>query len=169
MRRMLDPKEAGGLPSTIEFDKDGNRKVSKDLGVDGKLTLKSLISSTNPDGDITKELGGGAANKLYKHTINFWSSTYGTVYLTIYNTSNEQINSESKFKPAMEKFGYAMASGYISDGTVPFNVFYAYRSASDHKVRAIGYRINSEGKMATWSTDLDYHFSSIEDDVKEIR
>ena len=59
MRRMLDPKEAGGLPSTIEFDKDGNRKVTKDLGVDGKLKLKSLVSASNPDGDITKELGGG--------------------------------------------------------------------------------------------------------------
>ena len=61
MRRMLDPKEVGGLPSTIEFDKDGNRKVSKDLGVDGKLKLKSLVSASNPDGDITKELGGGGS------------------------------------------------------------------------------------------------------------
>ena len=34
MRRMLDPKEAG-LPSTIEFDKDGNREVKKNLKVDG--------------------------------------------------------------------------------------------------------------------------------------
>ena len=168
MRRMLDPKEAGGsLPSTITFDEAGNRKVGKNLGVDGKLTLKSLVSNTNPDGDITKELGG--SNKLYKHTINFWSSTYGTVYLTIYNTSNEPITKESNFKPAMEKFGDAMASGYISDGQVYFNVFYAYRSASDKKVRVIGYRVNSEGKMITWSTDLDYHFSTIEDDVKEIR
>ena len=60
MRRMLDPKEAGGsLPSTITFDQEGNRTASKDLGVDGKLTLKSLVSASNPDGDITKELGGG--------------------------------------------------------------------------------------------------------------
>ena len=60
MRRMLDPKEAGGsLPSTIEFDTEGNRTVGKNLRVDGKLTLKSLVSGTNPDGDITKELGGG--------------------------------------------------------------------------------------------------------------
>ena len=114
-----------------------------------------------------KEAGGGA-KKLYKHTINFWSSTYGTVYLTIYNTSNEKITSESKLKLAMEKFGDAMASGYISDGQVYFNVFYAYRSASDKKVKATGYRVNSEGKMTSFLTDLDYHFSSIEDDVKEV-
>ena len=41
MRRMLDPKEVGGgggsLPSTIEFDKDGNREVKKNLKFDGKL------------------------------------------------------------------------------------------------------------------------------------
>ena len=64
MRRMLDPKEAGGsLPSTITFDGEGNRKVGKNLGVDGKLTLKSLVSESNPDGDISKELGG--SGKLY--------------------------------------------------------------------------------------------------------
>ena len=61
MRRMLDPTKVGGLPSTIEFDKDGNRKVKKNLGVGGKLTLNSLVSDSNPDGDITKELGGGLA------------------------------------------------------------------------------------------------------------
>ena len=37
MRRMLDPKEAGGIPSTIEFDKEGNREVKKNLKFDGKL------------------------------------------------------------------------------------------------------------------------------------
>ena len=65
MRRMLDPKEAGGsLPSTITFDEEGNRTVGKNLGVDGKLKLKSLISESNPDGDITKELGGGGGSKI---------------------------------------------------------------------------------------------------------
>ena len=68
MRRMLDPKEAGGsLPSTVEFDSEGNRTVGKNLGVDGKLKLKSLVSNTNPDGDITKELGGGKI--LYRHNL----------------------------------------------------------------------------------------------------
>ena len=69
MRRMLDPTKVGGIPSTIEFDKDGNRKVTKNLGVSGKLTLTSLVSSTNPDGDITKELGGGGGGELYCHCI----------------------------------------------------------------------------------------------------
>ena len=61
MRRMLDPKEAGGsLPSTIQFDAEGNRTASKDVKVDGKLKLKSLINDTNQDGDITKALSGAA-------------------------------------------------------------------------------------------------------------
>ena len=66
MRRMLDPKEAG-LPSTITFDQEGNRTVGKDLGVDGKLKLKSLVSASNPDGDITKELGGGGGSGSARH------------------------------------------------------------------------------------------------------
>ena len=113
-----------------------------------------------------KEVGG--AKKLYKHTIECWSSTYGDVYLTIYNTSTEQITSESKLKPAMINFGDALASGYISNGSVYFTVFHAYWNDRDKKVKALGYRVNSEGKMTSWSTDLDYHFSSIEDDVKEV-
>ena len=35
MRRMIDPTKVGGLPSTIEFDKDGNRKLKANLEVDG--------------------------------------------------------------------------------------------------------------------------------------
>lgn len=41
MRRMLDPKTIGGggggsLPSSVEFDEEGNRKLTKNLEVDGK-------------------------------------------------------------------------------------------------------------------------------------
>ena len=86
MRRMLDPTKVGGIPSTIEFDKDGNRKVNKNLGVDGKLTLKSLVSGTNPDGDITKELGGGGGGgKLYRHNITFLKTNI-SVYFDVYST-----------------------------------------------------------------------------------
>ena len=55
----------GGLPSTVEFDQGGNRTAKKNLGVDGKLTLKSLVSASNPDGDITKELGGGGGTHAW--------------------------------------------------------------------------------------------------------
>ena len=55
----------GGLPSTIKLDTEGNRTVGKDLKVDGKLKLKSLVSASNPDGDITKELGGGSTRHHY--------------------------------------------------------------------------------------------------------
>ena len=84
MRRMLDPTKVG-VPSTIEFDKDGNRKVSKNLGVDGKLKLKSLVSNTNPDGDITKELGGGGTGD----TIHGYSVILnGICYYIIYTSKN---------------------------------------------------------------------------------
>ena len=86
MRRMLDPKEAGGsLPSTIQFDSEGNRKVGKNLGVDGKLTLKSLVSASNPDGDITKELGGGGTtNTIYRHPIHLYDNKT-SIYIVLYS------------------------------------------------------------------------------------
>ena len=95
MRRMLDPKEAGGsLPSTVKFDAEGNRTVGKDLGVDGKLKLKSLVSASNPDGDITKELGGGGGGggaKIYRHSLSILQSTANDksqAYFTYYTTSS---------------------------------------------------------------------------------
>lgn len=55
----------------LQSDAEGNLTASKNLGVDGKLTLKSLVSDTNPDGDITKELGGGGgAIHLYSVLIS---------------------------------------------------------------------------------------------------
>lgn len=51
MRRMLDPAKVGGLPSTIEFDKDGNREVKKNLKVDGSLQFSSLVSEPRPTGE----------------------------------------------------------------------------------------------------------------------
>ena len=94
MIRMLDPKEAGGsLPSTVKFDQEGNRTVGKDLGVDGKLKLKSLVSASNPDGDITKELGGGGGttNKLYQHSI-FLYDNYNAIYLVLYSYVSDAFN-----------------------------------------------------------------------------
>ena len=94
MRRMLDPKEAGGnLPSTITFDQDGNRTVGKDLGVDGKLKLKSLVSASNPDGDITKELGGGNIN-LYRHCILLVGTAHNPadiISFNLYNTNSAKL------------------------------------------------------------------------------
>lgn len=49
----------GGGVNGLQSDAEGNLTANKNLGVEGKLTLKSLVSATNPDGDITKELGGG--------------------------------------------------------------------------------------------------------------
>ena len=57
MRRMLDPKEAGGasLPSTITFDQEGNRTVGKELRVDGKLKSKQIDNDSNPGGPLFKK------------------------------------------------------------------------------------------------------------------
>lgn len=53
MRRMLDPKEAGGsLPSSITFDKDENRTVGKNLKVDGDIYSSSLRTSVEDTGKL---------------------------------------------------------------------------------------------------------------------
>ena len=96
MRRMLDPKEAGGsLPSTITFDQEGNRTASKDVKVDGKLKLKSLVSASNPDGDITKELGGGGGSiNLYRHFIRLIgksSSPVDIISFDLYTTNSAKM------------------------------------------------------------------------------
>ena len=165
MRRMLDPKEAGGsLPSTIEFDKDGNRKVTKDLGVDGKLKLKSLVSASNPDGDITKELGGGGggeAKKLYKHSV-YVSGNYGKFEITFYNYNDVAIKSETKLITAMQSIGEIIATGYIKNGSSVYNVYSVYFQSSNQTVRAVGYRVdpNSEGVVTTeWGLDYSFKYT----------
>ena len=101
MRRMLDPKEAGGsLPSTIKFDAEGNRTAGKDLGVDGKLKLKSLVSASNPDGDITKELGGSLT--LYCHSIQLFKNNTGIVFFNYYSTNSNKITSIYDLANAIE-------------------------------------------------------------------
>ena len=100
MRRMLDPKEVGGggsLPSTITFDEAGNRTASKDVKVDGKLKLNSLVSATNPDGDITKELGGGGGGEsttLYRHCIRLvgeGNNPVDIISFNLYTTNSAKI------------------------------------------------------------------------------
>lgn len=97
MRRMLDPTKVGGIPSTIEFDKNGNRKVTKDLGIGGKLKLNSLVSATNPDGDITKELGGGG--NLYFHCIKLTElDPRAEIAVNFYSKNNEKVNTIESLK-----------------------------------------------------------------------
>ena len=172
MRRMLDPKEAGGsLPSTITFDQEGNRTVGKDLGVDGKLTLKSLVSTSNPDGDITKELGkgggGGSTEKLYKHTVSV-SGIYGKVEITFYNYNDVAINSETKLKNTIQSIGKIIATGYIQSGSSVYNVHSVYFESSNQTVRADGYRVDpNSGNLLPNDWGLDYSFK-FSDDVSAV-
>ena len=116
MRRMLDPTKVGGLPSTIEFDKDGNRNVKKNLGVDGKLTLKSLVSASNPDGDITKELGGGGASKIYLHSISIVASEY-QLFINIYSTSNTKLTYKA-FEQLVLHYGRINCNGFYKTSSL---------------------------------------------------
>ena len=83
---------ATGGVNGLESDAEGNLTASKNLGVDGKLTLKSLVSASNPDGDITKELGG----KLYRHKINIYSNQIsGNIVSTVYTFTEREFTKKS--------------------------------------------------------------------------
>ena len=72
---------ATGGVNGLTSDAEGNLTASKDVKVDGKLKLKSLVSGTNPDGDITKELGGGGTPR-HVYIVNLTDACYYIVYTT---------------------------------------------------------------------------------------
>lgn len=119
---------AGGV-NGLQSDAEGNLTASKNLGVDGKLTLKSLVSASNPDGDITKELGGGGGSNLYEYTIillnsaNLGVSRIGKFYssVDIGTSSKDRTTSQilNQLLPSdLESTNYLPVIGYIkrSDG-----------------------------------------------------
>lgn len=76
MRRMLDPTEVGGgLPSTITFDEEGNRTVGKNLGVDGKLNIKSLVNKYNQEGSMLLRDGNYSLPAGFKGEYGLYSCT----------------------------------------------------------------------------------------------
>ena len=175
MRRMLDPKTIGGggsLPSTIEFDKEGNRKVSKDLGVDGKFTLKSLVSTSNPDGDITKELGkGGGDEKLYCHCISFKrpSPEKGGFVALNYFCKKQDAFTYQTFKALFTKDIYIACNGNIFDKDNNNNkkilntIYISLKSRGTHEDLFVAYQ----------DTNRAYEFAPIytwvfEDHVSEV-
>ena len=173
MRRMLDPKEAGGsLPSTITFDQEGNRTVGKDLGVDGKLKLKSLVSASNPDGDITKELGGGgggggSSEKLYCHSIAFASdsnSKGGYIMLNYYSKKKDKFTYNT-FKKEFDKNKQLACSGYIHDGDKFFTPLYI-QLASNGPFTEINVRYFDSVRNMYDLTGI--HWFSFGDNVSEV-
>ena len=59
MRRMLDPKEAGGsLPSTITFDEEGNRTIGKNLTISGDIKKPEFTSTFTNGKNFSPSLGG---------------------------------------------------------------------------------------------------------------
>ena len=160
MRRMLDPTKVGGLPSTIEFDKDGNRKATKNLDVGGTLTLKSLVSASNPDGDITKELGGASA--LYKHSI-MANGLHAKVKFDIYCSDMEEIT-KANLGDKLKKIGSVVCAGYIKSGESYYTAFEIYRMAADHQVYINAYDTANE---SVHKREVDSSFTII-DEVKKV-
>ena len=90
-KRPNDVEKLDQISQSINPDGQGNLTVGKNLGVDGKLTLKSLVSASNPDGDITKELGGGGgtgggeSTTLYRHCVRLVGEDNNPVDIISFN------------------------------------------------------------------------------------
>ena len=155
MRRMLDPKEAG-LPSTIQFDEAGNRTASKDVKVDGKLKLKSLVSASNPDGDITKELGGGGGGTLYWHhiSLNLGNTTLGGyLVLDYYSKNPKQFNRTRDFISAFNG-KYLICSGYVIYNNQRCLPLHIYSAADNLYVRYINSsNVSNSAIIDDWNFD----------------
>lgn len=144
MRRMLDPTKVGGIPSTIEFDKEGNRTADKDLKVNGKLKLQSLVSSTNPDGDITKELGGGGGSTLYEYTI------------VLLDKSNLGINMSGKFYSSVDigQENVVRTSSQLYEQLLPASAQY------ELILGVYGYAKITEGENTTYYPLIQFNFGT---------
>lgn len=112
---------SGGGVNGLESDAEGNLTASKNLGVDGKLTLKSLVSESNPDGDIRNALGGSSSRHGYSIIVN------DTFHYEVYTTTdyNLEIGQQTTVKQfyvnnnyaELRKAGYYPASGFFYKDT----------------------------------------------------
>ena len=129
-KRPNDVEKLDRISSAMDADKNGNITVGKDVKVDGKLKLKSLVSPINPDGDITKELGGGGGDgKLYCHCINFQrpgtSEAKGGRLMFNYFCKKQDAFTYETFKALFTKDTSIACSGIVIDtNNSIFNAFY---------------------------------------------
>ena len=114
-----------------------------------------------------KEAGGSTA-KLYKHTISAFSSTYGSIQMTLYNYSDVAIDSAKKIATAIKSGGKVVATGYLKNNDTVYNVYSVIYLPADNAAFVNGYRIDTtSGNVKTSSMALDYHFS-FEDSVSAV-
>ena len=91
---LANGKLSAATVNGLESDAEGNLTASKDLKVDGKLKLQSLVSASNPDGDIRKSLNGDLT--LYRHHITIYSTeVYGYLSLEYYASTGTKFNRTS--------------------------------------------------------------------------
>ena len=93
-KRPNDVEKLDRISSAMDADKQGNITAGKDVKIDGKLKLTSLVSSSNPDGDITKELGGGGSITLYRHCILLIGTAHNpadVISFNLYNTNSAKL------------------------------------------------------------------------------
>ena len=171
-KRPNDVEKLDQISQSINPDGKGNLTIGKNLGVDGKLKLKSLVSASNPDGDITKELGGGgggggSSEKLYCHSIAFASdsnSKGGYIMLNYYSKKKDKFTYNT-FKKEFDKNKQLACSGYIHDGDKFFTPLYI-QLASNGPFTEINVRYFDSVRNMYDLTGI--HWFSFGDNVSEV-
>ena len=135
-KRPNDVEKLDQISQSINSDGKGNLTVGKDLGVDGKLKLKSLVSSTNPDGDITKELGG-SGSQIHCYSVIIEDSFHYEVYTS--KNYNFQIGKIINLRDFITNQDY---NELRLNGDYPVSGY--YRDSSDSFVICCRMRINGQ-------------------------
>lgn len=126
-KRPNDVDKLDQISQSINPDGQGNLTANKDLKVDGKLKLQSLVSASNPDGDITKELGGGGGGtaSLYSHFIEIQNKTAskGSFAFNFITSRDTPITNVDDLNTAINNKRF-ICSGRIIDSEEVYSVYY---------------------------------------------
>ena len=114
-----------------------------------------------------KEIGGGGAQKLYKHYIRFWNSALGQVSVQLYNYSANQLNSKSLLREEIEKNGPLLASGYFIVDNIGYPAKEMRTFYSDVNIYGLTFD-TSTNSIKQGQLDVS-RFATIEDNVSEVK
>ena len=159
-KRPNDVEKLDQISQSINPDGKGNLTIGKNLGVDGKLKLKSLVSESNPDGDITKELGGGGGGgKIFMHNIiikDYRENNF--IGLNIYNNSETPFTISSLTTKINGHNTPCSGSFIYIDGRVNYIANYLYVYSNKLMCRCTDFVNNN-------SVRIDLHEYKLTDDV----
>lgn len=117
-KRPNDVEKLDRISSSVDADGEGNLTVGKNLEVDGKRKLNSLVSDTNPDGDIlmsakeyTDAKVANLADILYEYTAVFLDEGNLGINRSAKFYSSADIKQDNKTRTSRELYEKLLPNG----------------------------------------------------------